>query len=241
MAFCVVVATGRTKLLRLRCLALASGSTGRATRLQGKGVWTFPHADTAGANAAGRWAGQLHSAGALWVKPFDFAPYTLPADARSRTSMIFAPPSRWRTNRRKFLMSDPSEILFQQPTPMKLRVPFRRRREQSGSKLEDLTAFELPWDKLLAFDRRPILTVSWETLPLPHGGLRHRRPVRCWQIRPVSATRRMRCTGVNLSSACRFICRCGSLRSSRGRSWRRRRICAGIVTGYGATKEQVAL
>jgi hypothetical protein len=45
---------------------------------KGKGVWTFPHADTAGANAAGRWAGQLHSAGALWVKPFDFAPYTLP-------------------------------------------------------------------------------------------------------------------------------------------------------------------
>jgi hypothetical protein len=45
---------------------------------EGRGVWTFPHADTAGTDAAVRWAGQLRAVGAAWVKPFDFAGYTLP-------------------------------------------------------------------------------------------------------------------------------------------------------------------
>jgi hypothetical protein len=44
----------------------------------GKGIWTFPHRDPAGADAAARWAGQLREAGALWVKPFDFTGHTLP-------------------------------------------------------------------------------------------------------------------------------------------------------------------
>lgn len=44
----------------------------------GKGIWVFPHADAAGANAGGRWGGQLRTAGAAWVKPFDFAGYALP-------------------------------------------------------------------------------------------------------------------------------------------------------------------
>jgi hypothetical protein len=51
----------------------------------GKGLWTFPHNDGGtGADAAGRWAKQLRSAGAAWVKPFDFSPYSLPDGRRCK-------------------------------------------------------------------------------------------------------------------------------------------------------------
>jgi hypothetical protein len=51
-------------------------------------------------------------------------------------------------------MNDPAKIFFQQPTPDEI-AAFRASDELSsepGNKVEDLTAFELPWDKLLAFD-----------------------------------------------------------------------------------------
>ena len=41
----------------------------------GKGVWLFPHRDEAGQRAREKWTAQLMGARALWVKPFDVAPY----------------------------------------------------------------------------------------------------------------------------------------------------------------------
>ncbi len=52
---------------------------GALVLFEGKGVWTFPHNDGGtGAAAAVRWTNQLRHAGATWVKPFDFAGYTMP-------------------------------------------------------------------------------------------------------------------------------------------------------------------
>ena len=51
----------------------------------GKGIWTFGHNDGGkGAAAVFQWTRQLRSAGAAWVKPFDFSAYTLPDRRRCK-------------------------------------------------------------------------------------------------------------------------------------------------------------
>ena len=59
------------------CVA-GAGNTLHADALplfRGKGVWLFPHRDTAGERARLNWTAQLLGAGALWVKPFDVKPH----------------------------------------------------------------------------------------------------------------------------------------------------------------------